>query len=119
MGSHTALACRSYADMKTGYGRRKSPARSFLRTRVRRRGTRTGRSGQGIFSPMVDEAVVITSAEGELQGGVRVVVGLCCRCGRGCGAEGGVLRHPAILAPAHVTALPSTAMIISALLTRA
>ena len=107
--------------MKAGYKRRKSPARSLLSARVRRRGTRTGRSGQGIFPPMVDEAVevVITSAEGELQGGVRVVVGLCCRCGRGCGAEGGVLRHPATLAPAHVTALPPTAMIISALLTRA
>ena len=93
------MACRSDASMKMGYGRRKSPARSLLSARVRRRGTRTGRSGQGIFPPMVDEAVevVITSAEGELQGGVRVVVGLCCRCGRGCGAEGGVLRHPAIL----------------------
>jgi len=75
VGSHTALACRSYADMKTGYGRRKSPARSFLRTRVRRRGTRTGPSGQGVLPPMVDEAVevVISSAEGELQRGVRVV----------------------------------------------
>ena len=75
MGSHTALACRSDASMKMGYGRRKSPARSFLRTRVRRRGTRTGPSGQGVLPPMVDEAVevVISSAEGELQRGVRVV----------------------------------------------
>ena len=73
--SHRLGTRRSDPGMKAGYKRRKSPARSFLRTRVRRRGTRTGPSGQGVLPPMVDEAVevVISSAEGELQRGVRVV----------------------------------------------